>query len=239
MDCRNSQNLNQDVFLYHGSRGGIHGAISPCSREHCDFGRGFYLGDNPMQTKGIIVSDQLPCWYEVQFRLSEIPDDKKIYISGMEWLYTVLAYRNRVPEFSKLDHIQELKAKYEQYDVIVGPIADDRMNTAIRRFEEDALIDVALMHCLSYVQYGTQYALKTPEACSKVDILNSHVLDDNEIDQIACYAEDKREEGHDIVREMGKQFRTQGHVLSEIVSHFEGGQHSANGFCLGGEYDER
>ncbi|MCI8597874.1 MAG: DUF3990 domain-containing protein [Lachnospiraceae bacterium] len=32
------------LTLYHGSKSGIRGAISPISRERCDFGRGFYMG---------------------------------------------------------------------------------------------------------------------------------------------------------------------------------------------------
>lgn len=35
----------KDIILYHGSKGGIKGNIKPISREFCDFGKGFYLGD--------------------------------------------------------------------------------------------------------------------------------------------------------------------------------------------------
>lgn len=107
--------LNQDVILYHGSRGGMCGEIRPCSRERCDFGKGFYLGDNPDQTRGIAAPDQNPYWYEVKLRLSEVPDDKKIYVSGMEWLYVIMAYRDKVPDFSKLNAIQEVNYSETSY----------------------------------------------------------------------------------------------------------------------------
>lgn len=32
------------VTLYHGSKSGINGTISPISRRYCDFGKGFYMG---------------------------------------------------------------------------------------------------------------------------------------------------------------------------------------------------
>lgn len=38
--------LNMDTgtdIFYHGSRDGITGKIKPCSRDNCDFGRGFYI----------------------------------------------------------------------------------------------------------------------------------------------------------------------------------------------------
>ena len=36
------------VLLYHGSRSGIKGPIAPISRERCDFGKGFYMGDGSL-----------------------------------------------------------------------------------------------------------------------------------------------------------------------------------------------
>lgn len=50
----------KDIILYHGSRGGIEGNIKPESREKCDFGKGFYLGENPMQVRGLICGDSDP-----------------------------------------------------------------------------------------------------------------------------------------------------------------------------------
>ncbi|MCD8293792.1 MAG: DUF3990 domain-containing protein [Clostridia bacterium] len=37
------------VILYHGSRSGLVGDIAPISRSMCDFGQGFYMGNNPAQ----------------------------------------------------------------------------------------------------------------------------------------------------------------------------------------------
>ena len=56
----------QELYLLHGSRGGLKGEIRPCSRENCDFGRGFYMGTNPNQVKGLVVSDRNPVFYELK-----------------------------------------------------------------------------------------------------------------------------------------------------------------------------
>jgi len=37
-------NTDDDFVLYHASRTGIDGEISPRSRSECDFGKGFYMG---------------------------------------------------------------------------------------------------------------------------------------------------------------------------------------------------
>ena len=41
----------EDLILYHGSRGGLHGPIAPKSRVRCDFGKGFYMGTDENQAK--------------------------------------------------------------------------------------------------------------------------------------------------------------------------------------------
>ena len=66
----------KDIILYHGSRGGIEGKIKPCSRPRCDFGQGFYMGENPQQVKGLVVEDMEPIFYTLKFKLSEIPENK-------------------------------------------------------------------------------------------------------------------------------------------------------------------
>lgn len=37
-----------DHMLYHASRSGIKGKIQPSSRSRCDFGKGFYMGTDPI-----------------------------------------------------------------------------------------------------------------------------------------------------------------------------------------------
>jgi hypothetical protein len=50
----------KDIKLYHGSRGGIEGDIEPCSRLHCDFGKGFYMGTDKQQAKSLVCNEHAP-----------------------------------------------------------------------------------------------------------------------------------------------------------------------------------
>ncbi len=48
---------NKDVLtLYHGSKSGIDGTIAPMSRDRCDFGKGFYMGDEKSQPITLIFN---------------------------------------------------------------------------------------------------------------------------------------------------------------------------------------
>ena len=54
IEKRELEDNNRNV-LYHASRFGISGNIQPISRSRCDFGRGFYMGTDPIRcTMGII-----------------------------------------------------------------------------------------------------------------------------------------------------------------------------------------
>lgn len=73
-----------DIIVYHGSRGGIDGKIQPVSRARCDFGKGFYMGTNPMQAKGLIAADDTPVLYEMKLKLSNIPEKRILKLEGTE-----------------------------------------------------------------------------------------------------------------------------------------------------------
>ena len=50
--------------LYHGSKNGITGPIAPSSRDACDFGRGFYMGDFQQQPLTLICRSEDSKFYE-------------------------------------------------------------------------------------------------------------------------------------------------------------------------------
>lgn len=86
----------EDKILFHGSRGGINGNIQPLSRFTCDFGKGFYMGTNIMQAKGIVSNDFDPYIYTLKFNLSEIPDNRILDLRNNDmWIYTILANRKK------------------------------------------------------------------------------------------------------------------------------------------------
>ena len=211
-----------DVILYHGSRGGIEGEIQPISRVRCDFGKGFYMGENRLQSAGLVVDDSNPVLYTVKFRLSEIQPEKILTLEGEQWLQTILACRKRCQEFSQLDLANRLLKRLDHYDVIIGPIADDRMTEAIHRFEEYNLTDKALLACLQSVDYGKQYVCKTDTACQKVEILGEKSIYGREADQIREYSVDMRAKGRDIVTQMQLLHQRDGLFLNELVARERG-----------------
>jgi len=207
----------KDIYVFHGSRGGIRGEIKPLSRQKCDFGQGFYMGTNPKQVKGLIVEEDAPVFYRLRLRLSEIPEEKILYLRGEDWMYTVLACRQKVPEINNLDFVKEKLEALEKCDVAIGPIADDRMNEAIRQFESFSMTDKALQACLASVDYGEQIVAKTPSACAKIDILDEKKLSGMEAEDAKTYSYQKRAESGNVVSRMKLKYQREGRFLNEIL----------------------
>ena len=207
----------KDIILYHGSRGGLDGEIKPSSRVRCDFGKGFYMGEYEEQVKSLIVSDSSPVIYTLKLKLSEISEKQILNLSDKEWIHAVLASRRKVEEYDKLQLAQQWRSKLSKYDVIIGPIADDRMNEAMNRFSDYTLTDEGLAACLQYVNYGNQYVAKTEYACSKIEILAERQLYENELDSIRKYTDEKRKEGRDIISAVTIQYRNKGMYLDQII----------------------
>lgn len=182
------------MLLYHGSKGGIVGDISPgykASRSTCDFGKGFYLGDMPDQPKGLIMHHQEALFYEVDLDLSGLNildlTANDSYASKIDWALFI-AY-NRKPELFERYGI--LKDRYESYnkiyDVIIGLIADDSMMRVLNQFFSMTHNDKYMLKCLSHIQLGNQYVLKSHKACNAdhLKILSSRKLTDSEKKQAA------------------------------------------------------
>lgn len=55
--------------LYHGSKAGIDGNIAPISRVKCDFGKGFYMGTDPMQPLTLICDYEKAKFYVMSVAL--------------------------------------------------------------------------------------------------------------------------------------------------------------------------
>lgn len=216
MSTQNKADFIKNKVYYHGSRGGLSGAIQPISRNRCDFGRGFYMGVTPIQAKGLVVEDSAPYFYELVIR-EDVNSSSltKKELSGDEWLYTVLACRERCTEL--LPYISHYKKALSNFDFVKGPIADDRMNEAIRSFEDRSLTDEGLRYCLSKIDYGQQLVAISQRACDSIQIITEREIFGQEADQAIAYCKEKREESRGIVKEAQWLFRDKGKYIDKII----------------------
>ena len=65
--------------LYHASRFGISGNIQPISRSRCDFGKGFYMGTDPIQPLTLVCNEKNPVFTKLWGKIN--CETKRIEIS--------------------------------------------------------------------------------------------------------------------------------------------------------------
>lgn len=205
------------IILYHGSREGLKGDIAPISRKKCDFGKGFYMGSSPEQVKGLVVESKAPHFYTLEIDLTKIDPNKILILDEDLWLYTVLANRCKTPGFNESKFCKDLLRRQEEYDFIVGPIADDRMNEALGAFNEFSLTDIGLKMCLSRIDYGFQFVAKTQKACEKIKVVSSRPIYGKEADDIRIYTQEKRLESKGVVENMRRLYRREGLYIDELI----------------------
>lgn len=111
--------------LYHGSKGGLVGEITPSSRDCCDFGRGFYLGDSPAQPMALICHHERPRFYVCDLDLEGLSTYD--FQSRYEWALYVAYCRGKCARFVGTPLYDRISRLGDGVDVLKGKIANDRM----------------------------------------------------------------------------------------------------------------
>lgn len=207
-----------DRILYHGSRGGIIGAIAPRSRPGTDFGDGFYMSTDPMQTKLLVAGDPQPVSYALSVDLSDVVPEQVLVLERYEWIYAVLHFRRTCMPFTGSAIDTAIERASAGFDFVIAPIADGRMNEAVRRFVANALTDEGLFACLSHLRYGTQIVAQTTSACRRIQIVTEQVMYEDEVDGLLDYRQDQRRQAQRVVSRIQERYKGQGRYLTDLLN---------------------
>ncbi len=156
------------MLLYHGSKKGITGEIAPISRAHCDFGPGFYMGEQPEYSLAMICDSPEARFYLVSLqlegiKLAEIP-------AGVEWAMLVAYYRGKMEAIKGTAFYERYRTFTKQYDIIVGSVVDESVFQVLDDFFVGNITDMALARALSLLKPGKQYVALTEKGCKAVRV---------------------------------------------------------------------
>ena len=213
------------MILYHGSKSGIKGDIAPKSRDACDFGQGFYMGDLPDQPKGLIAEFPDNRFYELDcdFAGLKIKTFEEDANDQIDWALFI-AYNRGLLEEKYRNLCEKYRAYNENYDVIIGIIADDKMTQALQRFFMGELCDAALIEAMQKVSLGKQYVAKTKEACDKtrIKILQENPLTYEEIKQAKAISQNRNLILDQLFRQLNTRYRRAQNVkyFDEIIEEW-------------------
>ena len=208
--------INESITLYHGSKSGINGNITPTSREHCDFGKGFYMGTEKSQPLTLICNYPNASLYTLNLDLTGL--DILDLNLDLDWALFVAYNRGKIDLIKGSSLYNRYADLGGNYDIIKGYIANDRMFIVLDRFFSGIITDIALIHSLSALKLGEQYAALTKKACDKIEIINSQVLTDGERENLKQESEINRSKGVSLAEEICRKYRREGRFFDEILN---------------------
>ncbi len=147
--------------LYHGSNVEIESIDLARGRRGKDFGKGFYANPDYMQAvefcSSVIRREGvgIPTVTSFDFDESALNILNVMRFDGYskEWAEFILLNRNNTSDVPAHD-----------YDIVVGPIADDGVGTQIRRLSRGFITFDAFLEELKYSKVSIQYFFGTEEA---------------------------------------------------------------------------
>ena len=205
------------ITLYHGSKSGITGRITPCSRRRCDFGQGFYMGTGPEQPLTLICNYPGAKLYTLRVHH---PDSLRILDlkADLGWALLVAYNRGRMDSAVGTALYRRISELSAGYDMIFGYIANDRMFVVLDRFFNGDITDQALIHSLCALKLGKQYAAITQKACDCVEILQVRHLTSEDRSVLKRESEANRASGIALADEICRQYRREGRYFDEIIT---------------------
>lgn len=152
------------MILYHGSNVQIERIELEKSKPFKDFGRGFYLSPDKQQAEKMAifrskVLGNAPIVTEFSF------DERKLYDGTLRFL----SFDSYSEEWAKfvLKNREESDSFQDDYDVIYGPIANDRIGLQIHKLMEKSIDMQEFLHRIKYFKGVTyQYFFGTDCAIS-------------------------------------------------------------------------
>ncbi len=152
--------------LYHGTNTDFAEIRLEKSKPYKDFGQGFYLSPDYRQAEDMacIKTEQLE-YGEPLVQTYEIGDEDLSTLKVLRFD----AYSEEWAKFILLNRNNSQPAPAHDYDVVIGPIADDKVGLQLWRYESHTIDLPTLVKNLKYMKGITmQYYFGTERAISKL-----------------------------------------------------------------------
>lgn len=205
------------VVLFHGAKKDFSLPINFLSNSKAtnDFGVGFYLGETFEQAANYISVLNRNFVYCFCLNTKKL----KIYKFGVdtEWMIAIAYHRGWLENYKNSPLVEKIVGKLPSYDIIIAPIADNRMFDIIAEFVEGEITDEQCKHALSATNLGFQYVLKTSKALEGIELLREMYVCEKE--KSMCL-ENRRllaENGSKKVKIARIKYKNQGHYIEEIL----------------------
>ena len=205
---------NKNVVLFHGAKKRIEDNINLShSKSTNDFGIGFYLGETFEQAATYISYTNSNTIYSYKLDKNNL---KIISFSvNEEWMYAIAYYRGWIDKYKNNKIITSIIEKVDKADVIIAPIADNKMFDLIGEYVEGLITDLQCINALSATNLGFQYVIKTENAISQLSQIKEMYLCFKEKDDYLNKRLENNKVGLDKVKVARIEYKNKGKYIEE------------------------
>ena len=185
------------------------------SKVNNDFGVGFYLGETNNQAASYIVNGNSPFVYVFHLDTNEL--NITHFAVNREWMIAIAYFRGWLNEYKNNNYVKKKIAKVNNSDVIIAPIADNRMFDIISEFVRGEITDLQCEHALAATNLGMQYVLKTTNSLERLEFIKVLYVSDLEKDRIIDQRLKMSNLSQDKVRVARIEYRSKGKYIDEVL----------------------
>lgn len=200
--------------LFHGSKYGLSKVTISGSRDNCDFGNGFYLGETYKQALSFVCEKDKSSVYSFKYSFENLKLKK--FKCDLEWMLAICYYRGTLGSFSENPRVKKIIEEIESVDIVIAPIADNKMFYIMAQFTEGEInADVAL-HSLSTSKLGLQFIFKTEKALNNLVPIEKYYLSNPEREDCRKFLNERSYEIDTKLKLAKREFRS-GLYIEEIL----------------------
>lgn len=155
------------MILYHGSNMVFEKIDLDKSKTNKDFGKGFYLSDNYEQAEKMAQFKVVTLGGNVNVQSYEV--DNEILKDNTLNIKIFNEYSKEWAEFIFANRDNNSDIQCHDYDIVYGPIANDRVGLQIRKFHDGSIDFEEFLHRIKYMKGITfQYFFGSNKAINKL-----------------------------------------------------------------------
>ncbi len=181
------------MILFHGSHSEVTLPDLSRSREDIDFGAGFYLTRDERMAKKWASSKRTAIVNRYELDLTGL----KVFTFSLDKVWLDFIKSNRGLEENHL---------YDEYDVLIGPTADDKLYDTLQHYLNGILTASETIKILNVMGYSDQVVLKHDKALESLHFLGSKQLQSLELQQCREVIRTERRIASEKTLELMKQF---------------------------------
>lgn len=203
-------------ILFHGCKKELK---LPLDLEHSkvnnDFGKAFYMGENLKQASTYISNSNSAKVFAFELDLEKLKVKK--FNVNKEWMLAIAYYRGWLEDYKNHPIITKIVNEIEKNDIIIAPIADNKMFDLISEFVRGEITDMQCQHALAATNLGMQYVIRTKKALDQISF--NHLFYISQIEKQTLISErlDLNNICQDKVKVARISFRGKGQYIDELL----------------------